>query len=37
MVNNHEKDDKTNGIFAYTFPRQLWTDDWKKTTLASNF
>merc|ERR1711957_116154 len=37
LINNHEKDDKTNGVFAYTFPKNLMTGTWVKTTLASNF
>jgi len=37
LVNNHEEDDDTNGVFAYSFPRNIWSGDWKKTTLASNF
>jgi len=37
MVNNHEKDEKTNGVFAYTKPRNMWEDEWPKSTLASGF
>lgn len=37
MVNNHEKDEKTNGLFAYTQPKNVWEDEWPKTTLASGF
>jgi len=37
LVNNHEKEDPTNGVFAYTFPKDLMKGEWKKTVLASNF
>jgi len=37
MVNNHEKDANTNGVFAYTRPKNMWVDDWPKRTLASRF
>jgi len=37
MVNNHEKDEKTNGVFAYSRPKNIWKDEWPKTTLASGF
>ena len=37
LVNNHEKDDKTNGVYAYTLPSDLMTGDWEKSTLASGF
>jgi hypothetical protein len=37
LINNHEADEKTNGVFSYTFPKDIWNDEWVKTTLASNF
>jgi hypothetical protein len=37
LVNNHEKDSKTNGVFTYTRPADPWNDVWEKTTLASGF
>ena len=37
LVNNHEKDDKTNGVYAYTVPSDLMTGEFKKYTLASDF
>jgi hypothetical protein len=37
MVNNHEKDDKTNGIWAYTMPNNWMTGDFEKHTLATGF
>ena len=37
LVNNHEKDDATNGVFAYTVPDDLMTGDFTKYTLASGF
>lgn len=37
MVNNHEKDDKTNGIWAYTFPSNWMTGTFTKHTLATGF
>ena len=37
MVNNHEKSDKTNGIWAYTFPSKWMTGDFEKHTLATGF
>jgi len=37
MVNNHEKDENTNGVYAYTMPKNIWEDEWPKTTLASGF
>lgn len=37
LINNHEKDDPTNGVFAYTFPKDLMKGTWVKTTLASDF
>jgi hypothetical protein len=39
MVNNHEKDEDTNGIWAYKMPAasKMWTDDWPRTQIASHF
>jgi hypothetical protein len=37
IVNNHEKDNKTNGIWAYTLPSDWMTGTYTKTTLSSNF
>lgn len=37
MVNNHEKDEKTNGIWAYEQPKDWMTGDWTRQTLASGF
>lgn len=37
LVNNHEKDDKTNGVFAYTVPDDLMTGTFEKYTIASGF
>jgi len=37
MVNNHEKSDKTNGIWAYTAPLNWMTGEWEKHTLATGF
>jgi len=37
MVNNHEKDDATNGIWAYQPPRDWMHDKWTKRTLATDF
>lgn len=37
IVNNHEKDSKTNGIWAYSFPSDWMTGTYTKTTLASGF
>ena len=31
MVNNHEEDESTNGIWTYEVPKNIWTGDWKKT------
>jgi hypothetical protein len=37
MVNNHEKDNKTNGIWAYSFPSDWMTGVFTKHTLATGF
>ena len=37
MVNNHETDDATNGIYVYDFPKDLMDDNWPRQTLASDF
>jgi len=40
MVNNHEKDEDANGIWAYKMPKtkNMWKDDaWEKTQIASHF
>lgn len=37
MVNNHETDDSTNGIWAYEQPKYWMTDEWTKRTLATDF
>jgi len=37
MVNNHETDDSTNGIWAYDVPRNWSTGTWEKKTLATGF
>lgn len=37
MVNNHEKDDSTNGIWAYEMPTYWMTGDFKKRTIATDF
>ena len=37
IVNNHEKDDKTNGIWAYTFPQDWMTGTFGRVTLATQF
>jgi len=37
MVNNHETDDTTNGIWAYSFPRNWMTGEFTKRTLATGF
>jgi len=36
MVNNHETDDSTNGIWSYDQPKH-WEDSWTKRELASDF
>lgn len=37
MVNNHEKDNNTNGIWAYSFPTDWMTGVFTKHTLATGF
>ena len=37
LVNNHEKDEKTNGVWAYTIPDDLMNGTFEKYTLASDF
>lgn len=37
MVNNHETEDATNGIWAYEQPKDWMTGEWTKHTLATNF
>jgi len=37
LINNHEKDEKTNGVYAYTVPDDLMTGTFEKYTLASGF
>ena len=37
LVNNHESDDKTNGIWAYSVPSDPMTGDFIKYTIASDF
>ena len=37
MVNNHEKDEKTNGVWAYTIPDDIMTGSFEKYTLADDF
>ena len=37
MVNNHEKDEKTNGVWAYTIPDDIMTGTFEKYTLADDF
>lgn len=37
LINNHESDDKTNGIWAYEFPADPMNDDWSRQTIASDF
>lgn len=37
MVNNHETDDSTNGIWAYEQPKNWMDGDWTKQTLATDF
>lgn len=37
MVNNHEKDNDTNGIWAYSFPTDWMTGTFTKSTLAHGF
>ena len=37
LVNNHEKDKNTNGIWAYEMPKDLMTGDYTKYTIATGF
>lgn len=37
LVNNHEKSDKTNGIWAYKMPSDIMTGTYEKYTVASGF
>ena len=37
MVNNHETDNSTNGIWAYTFPSDWMTGEFTKETIATGF
>lgn len=37
IVNNHEKDEKTNGIWAYTMPEDIMTGNYTKYPLATGF
>ena len=37
LVNNHEKSNKTNGIWAYSAPVNWMTEDWTKHTIATGF
>ena len=37
LVNNHETDDKTNGVFAYSVPADPMKGDFVKYTIASGF
>jgi len=37
MINNHEKDEKTTALFAYTQPKDMWNDEWIQTKIASGF
>lgn len=37
IVNNHEEDEDTNGIYAYHFPSNWMTGIFTRTTLASHF
>lgn len=37
MVNNHETDDSTNGIWAYEMPNYWMTGEFKKHTIATEF
>jgi len=36
-MNNHEKDSKTNGIWAYTVPEDLMTGEFAKYTITTGF
>ena len=37
MVNNHEKDNASNGIWVYEFPDDWMTGAFKKHTIAAGF
>jgi len=37
VLNNHEKDEKVNGIWAYSIPVDLMGGDFVKYTLSSGF
>jgi hypothetical protein len=37
LVNNHEKDKKTNGIWAYELPQDLMKGDYTKYPVATGF
>ena len=37
MVNNHEKSNTDNGIWAYHFPADWMTGEFTRSTLASGF
>ena len=37
LFNNHEKDDATNGIWAYTVPKDPMSGDFEKYTIATDF
>lgn len=37
MVNNHETDNSTNGIWAYTFPKDWMNGEFTKNTIATGF
>jgi hypothetical protein len=37
LVNNHEKDNKTNGIWVYKFPANWMTGTFTRTPIATGF
>ena len=37
LVNNHEKKDDQDGIWAYEFPKDPMNDDWTRATIATGF
>ena len=37
VMNNHEKDSTTNGIWAYTVPSDIMTGDFQKYTITTGF
>jgi len=37
LVNNHEKKDSQDGIWAYEFPKDPINDVWTRKTVATNF